>query len=135
MKEKKKETRGRPLKEIDKKQFEGLCSIQCTEREICAVLGVADKTLTAWINREYGPEYGSEFGGKLTFKDIFEIKGAIGKISLRRYQFKQAEKNPTMAIWLGKQWLGQTDNIQVEAGNDTLKVAREILGGIDSVIE
>ena len=40
-----------------------------------------------------------------------------GKRSLRRIQFKLAEKNPTMAIWLGKQYLGQRDNIEVNAEN------------------
>ena len=38
-----------------------------------------------------------------------------GKASLRRLQFKHAETNPTMAIWLGKQWLGQRDQMEVEA--------------------
>ena len=44
-----------------------------------------------------------------------------GKRSLRRIQFKLAEKNPTMAIWLGKQYLGQRDNIDV-ANTDLSKV-------------
>lgn len=34
-----------------------------------------------------------------------------GKISLRRKQFKLAEKNAAMAIFLGKQYLGQRDII------------------------
>ena len=38
-------------------------------------------------------------------------------MSLRRTQFKLAEKNPTMAIFLGKQYLGQRDNIEVKAEN------------------
>ena len=32
-----------------------------------------------------------------------------GFISLRRKQFELAEKSPAMAIFLGKQYLGQTD--------------------------
>ena len=39
---------------------------------------------------------------------------AGGKRSLRRYQFDLAKTNATMAIWLGKQWLNQTDNPQAE---------------------
>ena len=31
---------------------------------------------------------------------------------LRRKQWEMAGKNPTMAIWLGKQWLGQTDKVE-----------------------
>ncbi len=33
---------------IDKKVFESLCAIQCTQQEICGVLDVDDKTLTSW---------------------------------------------------------------------------------------
>ena len=36
-----------------------------------------------------------------------------GKISLRRYQWELAKKNATMAIWLGKQFLGQRDNVDI----------------------
>lgn len=122
---------GRPKKEIDRNQFESLCSIQCTEKEICSVFGVTDKTLVNWIREEYGDEYGPD----IDFKDIFHIKSALGKISLRRWQFDQAKKNVTMAIWLGKNWLDQTDNVKVEAGNDTLAAAKELLSGISSVIE
>jgi len=36
----------------------------------------------------------------------------MGRISLRRSQMKLAERNPTMAIWLGKQWLDQKDKLE-----------------------
>ena len=42
------------------------------------------------------------------------MKKEGGKIALRRYQLQQAEKNPTMAIWLGKQYLGQRDSFPDE---------------------
>lgn len=34
----------RPLKEIDAKQFEKLCGLQCTKLEICGWFDVTDKT-------------------------------------------------------------------------------------------
>lgn len=37
----------RPKKEIDQKQFEALCGLQCTLLEICDALDVSDKTLPA----------------------------------------------------------------------------------------
>lgn len=43
---------------------------------------------------------------------MFKKKSAGGKMSLRRYQFELAKKNASMAIWLGKQYLGQSDNPQ-----------------------
>ena len=33
---------GRPMKQIDKVQFEKLCALQCTEEEICGFLDVTD---------------------------------------------------------------------------------------------
>lgn len=92
---------GRPRKNIDKKQFEDLCAIQCTEKEICGWFDVCEDTLNAWCKREYG----------LCFSDTFEQKRGKGKISLRRRQFQCAEKgNASMLIWLGKQYLGQKDS-------------------------
>lgn len=102
---------------IDKAQFEKLCAILCTEQEICGYFDVSHDTLNRWCHQEYG----------LTFTETFEQKCTIGKISLRRIQFKQAETNPSMAIWLGKQILGQTDQIEttvterIEVSNDVPK--------------
>lgn len=36
------------------------------------------------------------------------------RIQLRRNQLALSEKNAAMAIWLGKQYLGQSDNPQVD---------------------
>ena len=94
---------GRPIKEIDKKQFESLCAIQCTIEEICAVLDVDDKTLTKWCKKTYNKN----------FSEVFSIKRQNGKASLRRMQWHLAEKNPSMAIFLGKNFLNQRDNIEV----------------------
>ena len=33
-------------------------------------------------------------------------------MALRRSQWKMAERNATMAIWLGKQYLGQKDVVE-----------------------
>lgn len=96
---------GRPKKEIDKKQFENLCGLQCTKEEICAWFDVTDKTLDAWCKRTY----------KQTFSEVFSQKRGKGKISLRRSQFRLAEKNANMAIWLGKQYLDQKDNVDIKA--------------------
>lgn len=91
---------GRPRKEIDRKSFESLCGLQCTLEEICGFFDVSDKTLDAWCKRTY----------KAGFSEVFRQKRGTGKISLRRSQFRLAEKNANMAIWLGKQYLGQKDS-------------------------
>ena len=50
-------------------------------------------------------------------------------MSLRRMQYKLAEKNTAMAIFLGKQYLGQKDNIEVE--HKDLSKVEELLSKID----
>ena len=91
---------GRPKKKIDKNVFENLMKIQCTKEEICAVLMVSENTLLNWVKENYDGA---------TFCAVFSSFKAVGRASLRRIQFDQAEKNPRMAIWLGKQYLGQRD--------------------------
>ena len=107
----------RPRKEIDQKQFEALCGLQCTLPEFCDALDVTDKTLDSWCKRTYGKH----------FSEVFAQKRGRGKISLRRMQWRLAEKNATMAIWLGKQYLGQRDEpeetIDVEDTEAYLKEA------------
>lgn len=90
---------GRPRKEINQKLFENLCGIQCTEVEICAALECSEDTLNRWCKRTY----------KATFAETYKSQSTRGKSSLRRMQFKLAEKNANMAIWLGKQYLSQRD--------------------------
>lgn len=95
----------RPTAEFDKKAFESLCALQCTKNEICDFFGTTDKTLENWCKRTYG----------LGFSDVFKQKRGKGKTSLRRIQWRLAEKNASMAIWLGKQYLNQSDNGVISA--------------------
>ena len=104
----------RPRIEIDKEQFERLCSIQCTETEIAGWFSCSVDTIERWCRREY----------KSSFADIYAEKRSLGKISLRRSQFRMAETNPTMAIWLGKQYLGQAEKQEVAVSiqdDDTIR--------------
>ena len=105
----------RPRKEIDQKQFENLCGLQCTKEEICGWFGITDKTLDAWCKRTY----------KQGFSDVFRQKRGLGKISLRRHQWKLAEKNANMAIWLGKQYLGQREQIPDDANKVSADMAED----------
>lgn len=104
---------GRPLTEIDKREFEGCCKILCTKDEICDIFSIDEKTLTAWCEREYG----------MGFSDTYKKLSANGKKSLRRKQFELADTNATMAIWLGKNILGQRDEVQIDHGNNELLTA------------
>jgi hypothetical protein len=111
----------RPRKEIDQKNFENLCGLQCTKEEICAFFDITDKTLDGWCGRTYNKG----------FSEVFREKRGIGKISLRRSQFELAKKNATMAIWLGKQYLEQKEQVQVAVKTennllDVIKATEEI---------
>ncbi len=102
---------GRPRKEIDQKQFESLCGLQCTLEEICGWFGVCSDTLESWCKRTY----------KMNFSEVFKQKRGVGKISLRRSQWRLAEKNANMAIWLGKQYLGQKDQVETTIAEGTVQ--------------
>jgi len=115
---------GRPKKEIDKAQFEKLCGIQCTLVEIAGMFDCCEDTIESWCKKTY----------KQTFSEVYKTYSAPGKISLRRAQFKLAERSAAMAIWLGKQYLDQKDIVEV-ADPDAFNRAKEILGGVDSVID
>jgi transposase len=110
---------GRPRKEIDRLQFERLCGIQCTEEEIAGIFDCSVDTIENWCKRTY----------KTTFSEVYKIYSASGKASLRRTQFKLAERSAAMAIFLGKQYLGQKDTVEYE---DKEAIARldAILHGI-----
>lgn len=95
---------GRPKKEFSKEVFEGLCAIMCTEDEICGVFRTTDKTLSRWCERNYG----------MGFSDTYKVYSANGKMSLRKWQFNLAKKSAAMAIFLGKNYLGQRDAVEYE---------------------
>ena len=114
----------RPRKEISAEQFEKLCGLQCTLSEIAGFFDCSEDTIERWCRREY----------EISFADAFKKYSASGKMSLRRYQFDLAKKNASMAIFLGKQYLGQRDTPSDGEMSEPLKKALEIIGGIPSAI-
>lgn len=93
---------GRPQIPIDEKQFDKLCELQCTEEEIAGFFECSVDTLNNWCKRMFN----------CTFSEKYRQKATRGKIALRRLQLQHAQKSPSMAIFLGKQWLGQRDRIE-----------------------
>lgn len=116
----------RPTKEIDERVFRSLCKIQCTEKDICTVLDVTDKTLNSWCKRTY----------KLSFSEAYIKYSADGKISLRRAMYEKAvkDRNTTMMIWLSKQYLGMTDTVQVDQ-TEVLNKLDAVLAGVKDAAE
>ena len=90
---------GRPKKELNYEQLEKCMSWQCTEEEIADFFNMSVDTLDRRCKEHYGE----------TFAETYKKHSATGKMSLRRYQFNLAKTNAAMAIWLGKQLLGQKE--------------------------
>lgn len=96
---------GRPEHLIDWDQVHELCQIQCTQEEIAAVIGCCLDTLQARCKKEKD----------ITFSEFYQQKRLGGRSSLRRRQWLTAYSgNPSMQIWLGKQYLDQTDKQEVK---------------------
>lgn len=95
---------GRPRIEINWDEFDKLCALQCTKREVAEWFKCCEETIENVLRKEK----------KTTFSAYWEQKAQVGKISLRRKQFEVAKSgNVTMLIWLGKQWLDQRDKRDV----------------------
>ena len=107
---------GRPKKEIDYTTVEKLANIQCTQDEIASFLGISTRTL----QRDE------------QFMELFNRGRENGKMSLRRMQWKHAEKSVPMAIWLGKQYLGQRD--KVEYTDDGMKAINDNINNIADLL-
>jgi hypothetical protein len=102
---------GRPRKDLTDKEWEMLLSmlrINCTQVECCSVMDMDEDTLERNIKER----------GFVNFSELYKRYSGQGKTSLRRLQYASAEAgNVTMQIWLGKQWLGQTDKSEVKQDN------------------
>lgn len=101
----KKNKGGRPKIVIDYAMVEKFANMQCTYKEIAGFFNCSESRLKK--DKEFIHHY----------KKGFES----GKMSLRRIQWKLAEKNTAMAIWLGKQYLDQRDKQEIET-NQNIKV-------------
>lgn len=99
----------RPV-DVDPEQVYKLAMIQCTNVEIAAFLNCSESTIRV------------KFAAELA-------KGReAGKMSLRRKQFEVAQNgNIAMLIWLGKQYLGQTDRTDTTSKGEAIKFVETIL--------
>ena len=115
---------GRPRIEFDLAQVEGLASIMATDVEIAQVFGCSVRTIE--MRKVSDPD----------FLRALQKGRAAGKLSLRRTQWAVARgqeaqpatataparpriaPNPTMLIWLGKDWLDQRDRQDIVTHNE-----------------
>ena len=101
--------RGRPTIDFDRKQFVDLVALGCTQEEICWFFRdetgkVANiDTLSRWCKREFGVNF-QEYSRQNSLMAL--------KIQLRKNQFELSKHSVPMAIFLGKNYLGQADKIE-----------------------
>lgn len=92
----------------DKKALEEivfeLAKIQCTYDEIAAVVKINRDSL------------------RKKFGSLIKDGWLAGRSSLRRQQFKIAERNAIMSIWLGKQYLEQVEPLPRIQTQDTNQI-------------
>ena len=87
---------------IDMAELERLSAMQCTDEEIAAWFKVTTRTIERRRKNR-------------AFVEVMDRGKAKGRISVRRQQMKLLEAgNATMGVWLGKNILGQTDEIRHE---------------------
>lgn len=97
-----------------------LGQLQCTRDEAAASLHVARTTLWRFLEK-----YAKA-------RAAFEHGLEEGRVELRRVQFKLAEKNATMAIFLGKNLLGQKDGLANPQSSQSHVSISATRAGIDS---
>ena len=114
---------GRPKKEYDRKSFVDLVGMGCTQEEICWFFrdetgkSANIDTLSRWCKRTFGQN----------FQEFYRENGAQAlKMAVRRNQVKLSEKSAAMAIFLGKNYLGQRDSIEYSD--------KEALAKLDAVL-
>ena len=93
---------GRPTKQIDGEKVKQLAQLGLSNAEISAVLDVSADTI------------------ERRFRKTLDWGRNRRNASLRRKQYEIAMSgNPTMLIWLGKQFLGQSDKSELTGPEGT----------------
>lgn len=117
---------GRPPAPIDWETAKKLAHFQCTQEEIAYFLGISPDTLFRRSIKEQGQ----------TFSQFMKVHADGGKISLRRWQWKNAEKgNVAMQIWLGKQYLDQKQDPTPAQDSPNGGPTFSIQGQVDQLVE
>ena len=103
-----KKTRGRPKLDIDPDKVEMLASFGCSTVEIAKLHNCDEHTI------------------RKRFRSELERGRESMKIKLRQLQWKQAENgNTSLLIFLGKQYLGQSDRNELELVGNLESILKE----------
>ena len=95
---------GRPKIDIDWKQFEAQCEMQCTMREIAMYFNCSPDTIERKVQEHYGANFAA----------VFSRKRQRGLLSLRVSLYNLAKKDGRVAVFLAKNWLGMSDKGEID---------------------
>jgi hypothetical protein len=99
---------GNGLTEDGYHYLEDMARVGCTRAEIAASLGIGRDTL--YLYEKADPR----------ITNIIETEHEVGRQELRMMQKRAAKKGSNaMLIWLGKQWLSQSDKAEFRNTHDT----------------
>lgn len=108
---------GRPPVEFNWELFDKLCALPSiiTQEEIADMMNVSVDTCVNKIKQEHGDD--------ASFSGYRDKKHAGFRTSLLSEQYAAAKKgNAAMLIWLGKQYLGQSDKSEVSIPRAEIKL-------------
>lgn len=106
---KKKNPPHRPIIPIDWNQVDKWLEAHCSGAEIASIIGIYPDTLYDRCQKEKG----------MVFTEYAQQKKSKGDASIKSKQYEEAMKGDRgMLIWLGKQWLGQRDNQDLNVSGD-----------------
>ncbi len=107
----------RPKIEFNYDDLKKLGELQCTYAEVAAFFDCSIDTVKRRLTEDE------------EFCTAYKTGLENGKMSLRRYQWRAAQKgNTTMLVWLGKQYLGQRDVPKEE--DNTKEMLQELVGAM-----
>lgn len=122
---------GRKKIDFDRKSFVDLVGLGCTQKEICWYFRDEKgkcanvDTLTRWCKREFG----------MTFQEFVKENGGVYRnITVRQNQLALSARSAAMAIFLGKNYLDQTDKTEI-VDNEPLERLDLILSNLKKSAE
>lgn len=108
--------------DIDWNQVAYWLEARCSGSQIADILGIHENTLYERCKTDLNLEF-------VAFKAKNRSKGEQN-LRLAQYESAVKDKDRGMQIWLGKQWLGQTDKSQSTIDIPQMKVVKITTDGI-----
>lgn len=103
----------RPVKTVDMEKLARVCQYPLTNEDIAAILDLSVDTITRAVKKEYG----------LGFAEYKAQKQSSMRFTILAKQLEVAKSgNVAMLIFLGKQYLGQSDKQEASIAVSQIKI-------------